>query len=329
MASQCSPRYRFSSFARLFAQVYLSHVNVPLDPALQSRGCVTKPIAISHAPPTAHHRPGSQRSRLRSHRSHDRMTGPGTRHPPPPGGRRALARVDAAPPLLAPTRSARLASGSGSFAGARLLLTVGCRSQLCPSRRAPRRARATSGAVSLRSTAPPSRSPWLAGRCGVLSIGDRSPTSPAPVGATSPGSLAGLSSRPRPSGRNHLAAPKAQRGGGSRAQRGTGVGSPSPENSGEQRSGSEPVQWQRPGRPYPPRTERRPPSGPAAIIRLHQKNVGARRVPLDWPPGSMPRPAGFLNPSLLSASTAQRSDCPSDLRDTWLIYHSDVIRPSG
>ena len=158
-----------------------------------------------------------------------------------------------------------------------------------------------------RSTAPPSRSPGLAGRCGVLSIGDRSPTSPAPVGATSPGSLAGLSSRPRPSGRNHLAAPKAQRGGGSRAQRGTGVGSPSPENSGEQRSGSEPVQWQRPGRPYPPRTERRPPSGPAAIIRLHQKNVGARRVPLDWPPGSAPRPA-FIPQLIAPAGTAQRPD---------------------
>ena len=109
--------------------------------------------------------------------SRDRVTGPGTRHPPPPGGWRALARVDAAPPLIASTRFARLASGSGSFAGAWLLLAVDRWSWFCPSRRALRRARATSGAVSLRSTAPPAD---FAGRGGVPSIGDRSPTSPAP-----------------------------------------------------------------------------------------------------------------------------------------------------
>ena len=109
--------------------------------------------------------------------SRDRVTGPGTRHPPPPGGWRALARVDAAPPLIASTRFARLASGSGSFAGAWLLLAVDRWSWFCPSRRALRRARATSGAVSLRSTAPPAD---FAGRGGVPLIGDRSPTSPAP-----------------------------------------------------------------------------------------------------------------------------------------------------
>ena len=221
LASQCSPRYRFSSFVRLFSQVPPSHFYAPFHPASRSQGGVTKPIAISHAPPTAPRRPGSQRSRLRSHRFHDRMTGPRTHHPPPPGGRRALYRVDAAPPLLAVTRSARLAPGSGSFAGTRLLLAVDRRSRLCPSRRAPRRARATSGAVSLRSTAPPAD---FAGRSGVLAIGDRSPTSPGSLAGPVPAYRAGLSS--------------IERGGGSRSEPAWGRAPPPPGIPGSSGAGA-------------------------------------------------------------------------------------------
>ncbi len=102
---------------------------------------------------------------------------PATR--PPPARRAVTPRLRSSPPLaplVSPPARARSRAcgcsrpwiaGPGSARRAALRAALG---------RLP-------GAVSLRSTAPPSRSPGLAGRCGVPSIGDRSPTSP--------GSLAG------------------------------------------------------------------------------------------------------------------------------------------
>ena len=112
-------------------------------------------------------------------------------------------------------------SDRDSFAGARLLLAVDRRSRFCPSRRAPRLARATSGAVSLRSTAPPACSLRLAGRCGILSIGDRSPTSPALTRDLA--RLAGRA-RPRPSG--GAITNRMRRGEPSAARRGGGLSLP-------------------------------------------------------------------------------------------------------
>ena len=195
-------------------------------------------------------------------------------------------------PCTGSTPRLRSSTGSrrSSFAGARLLLVVDRRSRLCPSRRAPRRARATSGAVSL----PLDRAavPLAEARGPVWCPVDRRPLADLAraSGATSPGSLAGLASRPRPSGRGYLAAPKAQRGGGSRAQRGAGVGSPSPENSGEQRSGSEPVQSQQLGRTPVSQDEAPPPSGINGLLAYCQVPFGARGgSSLDWPPGTPPR----------------------------------------
>ena len=107
-------------------------------------------VAIPHAAPRTRRRHGPANVEALQPPFPDRVTGPGTQHPPPRGGRRALERVDTAPPLLASTRSAaRLASGLGSFAGARLLLPrVGGRGL---ARRGPltRTACASSGAGSL------------------------------------------------------------------------------------------------------------------------------------------------------------------------------------
>jgi len=289
LASQCSPRYRFSSFVRSFSQVQPSHFNAQFNTTLQSQGYVTKPIAISHAPPTAHRRPGSQCSRLRSHCSRDRVTGPGARHPPPPGGRRALARFDAAPPLLASTRSARLASGSGSFAGARLLLAVARRSRLCPSRRASRRARATSGAVSLRSTAPPSRSLTLADRGGVLPIGDRSPTSPAPLARPRPARWPGsVPSPPIEAGLSCRAEGATRRGEPSAARRGGGLPLPRGYRRAAERKRAGTVAASGPHSSIAGRSAA--PSGINGRPANQLVPFGARGgSSLDWPPGTPPR----------------------------------------
>lgn len=69
-----------------------------------------------------------------------------------------------------------------------------------------------------------------------------------------------------------------------------GVGYPSPENSGEQRSGSEPAQSQQSG--CTPRSQdgAPPPSGIKGLLAYGQVPFGARGGPsLDWPPGTPPR----------------------------------------
>ena len=57
--------------------------------AARARGVRQVPVTVAHAALSARRRPESRASRLRSHDSADHVTGPGTRHPPPPGWRRA------------------------------------------------------------------------------------------------------------------------------------------------------------------------------------------------------------------------------------------------
>ena len=145
----------------------------------------------------------------------------------------AVAIFHAAPPLLAP-----LAIGARSRAHG-----CSCRGWAVGPRAA-RTAFATSGAVSLALDRAAGRLAEARGpgRC----PGDRRPLADlARACRCDLVRLAGRASVPSPPiGRGYLAVTKAQRGGGSRAQRGAGEGFPSPGDPGERRSGSEPARSQ-------------------------------------------------------------------------------------